>query len=511
MVRQLVSIVLILAAGALVLLAIRSFGSKPGSVAEGTGQTVPSQQPKDVFEFERAQARKTTLAGRLGEDDGFMAAIFFGGDILGSLEVCGCPKNPLGGVARRQGYIRLFAERYPDVPFLHVDTGYFFSDRVDPMTGDLAEDVVVGNEWVVRAYEHMKLDVVNLSYHDLPQLARCFQSKEFRRHVAETPVVKRFLSANVRSRGAAYANPQPYMIRELRGGRLNGRALRVGFIGVTEAGNYRGREFVVSDPLVAVRSLVPRVRARADLVVVLAYLSPERIESLARENPEVDVILADVGRPLWLPPKTIGRTYIAYSAYQTKLLGELRLYREQRSGRWKGLARYIELDGLIPEDATTEALRAEARRELAAVQRRLVERAMAASRGTRHAASGDGATFVGSRACQSCHASAYAVWTASGHAHAFATLQKAKRESDPQCLGCHVTGYEQPGGFLSIFSTPRLKDVQCEACHGPASRHLEDPTRSYGKVGVPEGCLPCHTRENSPDFEPVSYWAKIKH
>ena len=211
MVRQLVSIVLILAAGALVLLAIRSFGSKPGSVAEGTGQTVPSQQPKDVFEFERAQARKTTLAGRLGEDDGFMAAIFFGGDILGSLEVCGCPKNPLGGVARRQGYIRLFAERYPDVPFLHVDTGYFFSDRVDPMTGDLAEDVVVGNEWVVRAYEHMKLDVVNLSYHDLPQLARCFQSKEFRRHVAETPVVKRFLSANVRSRGACllYTSPSP--------------------------------------------------------------------------------------------------------------------------------------------------------------------------------------------------------------------------------------------------------------------------------------------------------------
>ncbi|MCS6815805.1 MAG: hypothetical protein N0A16_07485 [Blastocatellia bacterium] len=510
MIRRLVGIFIILAAGALVLLAIQSRGSKPESAVEGTVQTATPQSPKDVFEFERAQARKTKLSGRLGQDDGFIAAIFFGGDIMGNLEVCGCPKNPLGGIARRQGYIRLFKERYPDVPFLHVDTGYFFSDRVDLMTGELAEDVVVGNEWVIRAYEHMKLDAVNLSYHDLPQLARCFRSEEFRHHAAATPVVKHFLSANVRAREASYANPQPYVIRELSGGRLNRRTLRIGFIGVTESGNYRGREFVVLDPLAAVRSLVLRVRARADLVVVLAYLSPEMIETLARENPEVDVILADVGRPLWLQPKTIGRTYIAYSVYQTKLLGELRIYDEQ-GGRWRVVARYVELDGLIPDDPATEALRAEARSELAAVQRRIAERATAASRRARHAASGDGAMFVGSRACQPCHDSAYAVWTESGHAHAFATLQKVKRENDPQCLGCHVTGYEQPGGFLNVFSTPRLKDVQCEACHGPASRHLEDPTRPYGKVGVPEGCLPCHTRENSPDFEPLSYWAKIKH
>jgi len=509
--RQLVSVFIILVAGALVLLAIRSLGSKSRPAVEGIAQTATSQQPKDIFEFERAQARKTTLAGRLGADDGMVAAIFFGGDILGSLEVCGCPKNPLGGAARRQGYIRLFAERYPDVPFLHVDTGSFFSDRADPTTGDLAEDVIVGNEWVIRAYEQMKLDAVNLSYHDLPQLARCFRSEEFRRHVAETPVVRRFLSANVRPREASHASPQPYLLRELSGERLKGRPLRIGFIGVTEAGNYRGREFVVSDPLVAVRSLLPRVRAHADVVVVLAYLSPEMIETLAREVSDVDVILADVGRPLWLQPKAVGRTYVAYSIYQTKFLGELRLYRDEREGRWRVLARYVELDGLIPDDPATEALRAEARRELAAVQRRLAERAMAASRRAQQSASGEGATFVGSRACQPCHASAYTVWTESGHAHAFATLQKAKRENDPQCLGCHVTGYEQPGGFLNVFSTPRLKDVQCEACHGPASRHLEDPPRPYGKVGVPEGCVPCHTRENSPDFEPVSYWAKIKH
>jgi len=508
--RRFVGLVLTFVVGGLVLLAIRSLGSKPEPVAEGTRPT-PPQQPRDVFEFERAGARKAELSGRLGEDDGFVAALFFGGDIMGNLEVCGCPKNPLGGAARRRGYIRLFAHRYPDVPFLHVDAGYIFSDRTDPGTGDLAEDALVGNEWVIRAYDRMRLDAVNLSYHDLPQLARCFRREEFRRHAVHTPVVTRFLSANVRSREASVANPRSYVIRELSGGRLAGRTLRVGFIGVTEAGNYRGREFLVSDPRAALRQLVPIVRARADLVVVLAYVSPEMVEPLARENPEADVIIASVGRPLWLQPKTIGRTYIAYSTYQTKLLGELRLYRGEQQGRWRVQARYVELDSLIPDDPETEALRVEARRELAAVQRRLAERAMAARRRAAGAAAGDGATFVGSRVCQPCHASAYAVWVESGHAHAFATLQKVKRENDPQCLGCHVTGYEQPGGFLNVFSTPRLTDVQCEACHGPGSRHLDDPARPYGRVGVPEGCVPCHTRENSPDFEPLRYWAKIRH
>lgn len=48
------------------------------------------QPPKDVFELERARnAPLPGLEARLGTDDGFLAAIFYGGDTLGSLEVCG--------------------------------------------------------------------------------------------------------------------------------------------------------------------------------------------------------------------------------------------------------------------------------------------------------------------------------------------------------------------------------------------------------------------------------------
>ncbi len=507
--RRFWGIIIIFGVGVIALIMIRFWRSPSAPAVGETTPTVASQKPSDIFELERERARRTSLSERLGEDDGFVAAIFFGGDIMGNLEVCGCPKNPLGGVARRQGYVRLFTERYPDVPILQVDTGFFFSDRIHPMTGDLTEDALVGNEWVIRAYEHMKFDAVNISHRDLRQVARCFRPEEFRRHVRETPVVTRFLSANVLGHAGQHLNLPPYLIRKVRGGRLRGRTLRIGFIGVTAVGDARERAFVVEDPLRAVRRLLPRVRARADVIVVLAYLPQEMVERLARENPDVDVILASVGQPLWLSPTNIGRTYIAYSAYQTKLLGELRLYWDERSASVRVRARYVELDSLVPDDPSTEALRAEARRELAAVQQRLAERARAeAVRGT---PAGDGATFIGSGACQSCHPAAYAVWAGSGHAHAFATLQRVKRENDPQCFGCHVTGYGRPGGFLTVFSTPRLKDVQCEACHGPASRHLEDPARPYGAVGVPEGCLPCHTRENSPDFEPLSYWARVKH
>ena len=49
-------------------------------------------------------------------------------------------------------------------------------------------------------------------------------------------------------------------------------------------------------------------------------------------------------------------------------------------------------------------------------------------------------------------------------------------EHDSRCLPCHTTGYGQPGGFVSVGETPHMKDIQCEACHGPAGLHVKART-----------------------------------
>lgn len=63
---------------------------RSADVASQLLESQTQQPPKDVFELERARnAPVPGLDARLGTDDGFVAAIFYGGDTLGSLEVCG--------------------------------------------------------------------------------------------------------------------------------------------------------------------------------------------------------------------------------------------------------------------------------------------------------------------------------------------------------------------------------------------------------------------------------------
>ena len=109
------------------------------------------------------------------------------------------------------------------------------------------------------------------------------------------------------------------------------------------------------------------------------------------------------------------------------------------------------------------------------------------------------ATYVGSARCESCHEHAHDVWANSPHAKAMDTLEKEKfpsnRHYDPECVKCHTTGFQQPGGYndlvLNIANWPappavkptaaqlakhntNLRGVGCESCHGPASEHVKN-------------------------------------
>lgn len=119
--------------------------------------------------------------------------------------------------------------------------------------------------------------------------------------------------------------------------------------------------------------------------------------------------------------------------------------------------------------------------------------------------------YVGS-ACESCHPAAYKVWQNSKHARAFATLQEKKKDSDPNCVSCHVVGFSHPGGFVSLDRTKGLKDVGCESCHGPRREHIADPTaKPKNPVDAKAVCVTCHQGMHSPEFDYNKYWERIKH
>jgi Cytochrome c554 and c-prime len=122
----------------------------------------------------------------------------------------------------------------------------------------------------------------------------------------------------------------------------------------------------------------------------------------------------------------------------------------------------------------------------------------------------DQAIYVGVDACTTCHAPARAVWDRTGHAHAYATLSSQFKEFNLECVGCHVTGYERPGGS-TVTHVDRLRDVQCEVCHGPGSKHVISPLDPGTIVARPQPgtCLACHHSPHVEGFDPVGKMREI--
>ncbi len=127
----------------------------------------------------------------------------------------------------------------------------------------------------------------------------------------------------------------------------------------------------------------------------------------------------------------------------------------------------------------------------------------------------DGLSYVGSGSCKGdCHIHDYEYekWSTKAHADAYATLVDVNSHFDPECVVCHVVGMEYESGFLTEEQTPKMKDVGCENCHGPGSKHIENPLEV--KPGDPKSaCEDCHTPEHSAEFgsKRDEYMKKIVH
>lgn len=120
------------------------------------------------------------------------------------------------------------------------------------------------------------------------------------------------------------------------------------------------------------------------------------------------------------------------------------------------------------------------------------------------------ASYVGIDACTDCHAAPRAVWNATAHAHAYATISSQFKEYNLECVSCHVTGYERPGGS-TVTHVDKLHDVQCEVCHGPGSKHVLNPSDRTAIVAHPpaETCLQCHHPPHVEGFDPAAKMKEI--
>jgi hypothetical protein len=110
--------------------------------------------------------------------------------------------------------------------------------------------------------------------------------------------------------------------------------------------------------------------------------------------------------------------------------------------------------------------------------------------------------YIGVEACSTCHEEPRAVWDKTSHAHAYKTIADQFKEYNLDCVSCHVTGYDRPGGS-TVTHVADLKDVQCETCHGPGSLHAKSPNKVKPPTPKPQAdlCLSCHHPPHVHEFD----------
>lgn len=153
----------------------------------------------------------------------------------------------------------------------------------------------------------------------------------------------------------------------------------------------------------------------------------------------------------------------------------------------------------------------------------------------------DPTIYEGARVCAKCHDLQGESWQSTGHAKAFDLLKpqaraeaKVRAKLDPakdysqdaNCLGCHTTGYGQPGGYDPAMPPAQAKGlagVGCESCHGAGSQFKKEHGDAEGRFkrggeatarkalveagqnfGYEQACTQCHVGEPGKPASPFT-------
>ena len=124
-----------------------------------------------------------------------------------------------------------------------------------------------------------------------------------------------------------------------------------------------------------------------------------------------------------------------------------------------------------------------------------------------------GGGYIGSEACKECHESHYDSWLKNSRkAHSWESINRMRDDGDgglsdeeiKKCYQCHTTGFGQETGFVSQEETPGLRNVGCEACHGPGTLHTETMEKAHiVKTPTIELCAKCHEQKDEDNVSKV--------
>lgn len=476
--------------------------------------------------------------------------------VRGRVEPCGCPGAPAGGFARRATALRAAGGLHPGLlavegPNLLGTLGEVGTYGRGPLEGRARE--------VLGLLDRMGYDAFAPGVEDLELLGAA--------GIARAAKGTRLAVVATNLLHARTGRP-PFPTHAVLA--AGDRKLALLSVVAGAASSRRAGETTVLDPAEALRAEISRL-PEVDAVLVAADVPGESIRSLARTVRGVDFWWVEGGAPGEPPRQRVGEAQVLRLEGGGTALARLDLLftgekgarfdpdtdravavetlvgHEEQWARLEGAGgsspaprRGSGRGGAAPQ-ATAEGARAALERQIGVLRGRL-----GAGTAPRHAfgfrigpldpslpeapavraeldalrsvllagisppAPPPGAAaYAGVDACLTCHAPAFARWSASGHATAFQRILEREQGDDPACLGCHTTGWAEPGGFVMPEQGRHLLGVQCEACHGPATGHPSRPV-AFREPGA-DTCRRCHDAANSPGYDAARYLEAIRH
>ena len=350
-------------------------------------------------------------------------------------------------------------------------------------------------ETAMKAMSAMGYDAINVGEQD------ALLGSDYLRYVADFAKVP-LLSANIVGQDGKPAF-RPYMLKKISAA---GTTISAAVIGIISP-SFRDEialtnpEWDIEDHMSVLDRMLPKLRNEADIVILLAHMNEDEAAVVAKRFPDIDLIVAShCGDDPFISPLYKNDVPIVFAGKGGTILGVAQFDAAKDGARFSAYSAE-KLDDTLCDSRRIRALLDDYQQMLKAEG--LLETYPRIKYGR--------ATFTGNESCVRCHSLPTYRYQDDKHAHAFDVITKSKQEYDPECVQCHTVGFGYKSGFISIDETPDLIHVGCEDCHGPGSKHIENPLEeTYSKV-EPKTCESCHTLDNSPNFVYEEYLAKINH
>lgn len=509
-------------------------GRSPASLTHLALASMESATRQDESESAEDDEKKFPPAEDLIKDwEKPELALFISGRLHGYIEPCGCVglDRQKGGLLRRHTVQNLLKDRGWNL--VSIDAGNQIK-RFSEQALIKMQTIFIG------LCKTMKYDAVGIGPDDLSKASSLDLAQRIMDNCGEN---NPFVCANIFVLDETVSSR--FLILESGGHKIGVTSL----VGDEHLASIRDGDVTKESVAEGLKRVIPQLQAAGcDLLVCTVHSAPDKCVEIAKNFPVFDLMVCagGPGDPKALPERIPGGNHITQLIYAGKKgmhVGVVGYYGDRSNLKYER----VPLDARFKD---SEVVKEQFIQYQQTLENRYRSGSFADIKPKPHPT---GHSFVGSDACATCHQEEYDIWEkqeGGPHTHATRDLEVnpnndrmwVKRNYDPECLSCHVTGWDPQNfypfetGFLDHDKDTHLTTSGCENCHGPGSEHIRiqelvkagkldkkspEARKTNREVRLTKArakkshCMSCHDLDNSPDFLVegafAEYWKQIEH